>query len=403
MNPLLLRLVLLVSCAHALVHVYELALPSVEQLIAKEYEVGKETTGFLATTFRLPFGVFAVVVGWLADRWGAKRMLVTYLVGCGLASAAIAASGPLPTLFVSMFALGTFASIYHPAGLALIAHQTSAANRARALGMHGIFGSAGIGAAPFLAGAALSLDGSWRQYYLILMVPGLLLAVVFMRRLSDYSQSAERERREQGHSDVEEHSGRWGAFLLLTLFGVHAGFIYAALLAFLPRYLDGAGLSLGDIPAAGMRNYLTGAVLLVGIIGQFTAGRFARPGKLEWQLAAVMLANAPLLAAMAIAEGIFRPWTAGALALVHFMNQPIYNSLIANYVPRSRRSLAYGFSFLMSFGMGSLGAAFAGAASTNRACYGTLAGVALSAGLLALVMGGLNARHTARMGHSSLL
>ena len=44
------RLVLLVCCAHALVHVYELALPSVEQEIASEFfaddaEAGKTLTG----------------------------------------------------------------------------------------------------------------------------------------------------------------------------------------------------------------------------------------------------------------------------------------------------------------------------------------------------------------------
>ena len=36
MSRTLLRLVLFISCAHALVHVYELAYPSVEQLIAKD-------------------------------------------------------------------------------------------------------------------------------------------------------------------------------------------------------------------------------------------------------------------------------------------------------------------------------------------------------------------------------
>ena len=59
------------------------------------------------------------------------------------------------------------------------------------------------------------------------------------------------------------------------------------------------------------------------------------------------------LAWMAVAEGSTRVLAAGLFALVHFMNQPVYNSLIANYTPRKWRSLCYGFSFMTSFGVGS--------------------------------------------------
>jgi len=97
--------------------------------------------GNLATAFRMPFGVLALAAGFLTDRIGARRMMVTYLVGCGAASLVVSQVTSLSGMFVALFALGSFASIYHPAGLALISHETSVENRARALGMHGIFGS----------------------------------------------------------------------------------------------------------------------------------------------------------------------------------------------------------------------------------------------------------------------
>ena len=86
MNSATFRLVLLVSCAHALVHVYEHSFSSVEQLIAAEYQVGKDVTGNLGMYLRLPFGCFALAAGWLADRFGAKRLLMVYLLGCSAAS-----------------------------------------------------------------------------------------------------------------------------------------------------------------------------------------------------------------------------------------------------------------------------------------------------------------------------
>ena len=55
------RLVLLVSCAHALVHVFELSLASVEIEVASSYDVNTVTTGLLATTWRFPFGIGALL------------------------------------------------------------------------------------------------------------------------------------------------------------------------------------------------------------------------------------------------------------------------------------------------------------------------------------------------------
>ena len=175
------RLVILVSLAHSMVHVYELSLTGVEQDIAAEFfpedpERGKEMTGMLATGWRLPFGFGALLAGWLVDRFGARRLLAIYLLGCSLCCLAVWHSEQLAILSFAMFSMGAFASIYHPAGLALISLSTTPANRAHALGTHGIFGSLGISAAPFIVGLFLLFGFGWRTYYLALALPGLLLA-----------------------------------------------------------------------------------------------------------------------------------------------------------------------------------------------------------------------------------
>ncbi len=384
MSPTTLRLVLLVSCAHALVHVYELSLPSVEQLVALDFQVGKSVTGLLGNFWRLPFGLGAFLAGWLADRVGSKPMLVLYLAGCAATSVLAWWSTSLAMLFLAMFAMGTFASIYHPAGLALISRETTLGNRTLALGYHGILGSAGIAAAPFLAGIVLASGATWRQYYLLLMVPGVVLAVLLSLRLRENLPA-------EGHSvsrltPDEGVTHHWGMFVALTVVGAIGGFIYAALMNFLPRYLGDAHIAWGSLSAASLRNYLAGGVLLVGIVGQYAAGRLAPPRLLEPLLALVLLANAPCLAWMAIAQGHARVAAAGAFALVHFMHQPIYNSLVANYVPHSRRSTGFGISNTMTFGLGSFGAAFAGYARSDLANYGTLAVLALVAALLAVAL-----------------
>ena len=75
MSRAVLLLVLLVSTAHALVHVFELSLPSVEQDLSQEYRPGdeaaqKQLSGRMAGAWRLPFGLGALVAGLLVDRLG---------------------------------------------------------------------------------------------------------------------------------------------------------------------------------------------------------------------------------------------------------------------------------------------------------------------------------------------
>lgn len=394
MTPATLRLVLLISCAHALVHIYEHALPSVEMLIGQDYSVGERVTGSLGTIWRLPFGFAAFLAGWLADRVGAKPMLLVYLVGCSATSALAFLAPSLAALFAVMFAMGLFASIYHPTGLALISHETPVQFRPLALGYHGILGSLGIAAAPFLAAVVLNLGVGWRQYYLVLVLPGALLAVVLAARL----RQPPRQHATAPTSALGASHGDWAAYAALCVAGTLAGFIYAALLHFLPRYLGESGVGVAWIPPASLRNYLAAGVLLVGCVGQYVAGRWAVPDRLEPLMMLILAANAPFLAWMGVAEGWQRVAAAALFALVHFMHQPIYNSLIAHYVPGPRRSLGYGVSNTLTFGVGALGATFAGYA---RAEWGETVNYSLLA-MLALLAAGVAAGLWWRVAHNRL-
>jgi MFS family permease len=383
------RVVLLVSCAHAMVHVYELALPSVEQNIGAEYGVDREETGVLGTAFRVPWGFGAFFAGWLADRFGSKPMLVVYLLGCAAVSIGVWLADEFSMLFVTMFLLGSFASIYHPAGLAIISREAPVEARGRALGWHGIFGSLGIAIAPFLAWFWLGLGYSWREYFLLIAVPGAALAVALLFTLSE-RRSAETHAigaaRNSG-CDTQAEAFRLLPFFVLMSVAVLSGLIYSAFMHFLPRYLSGSGMrpswGCDDVRFAKL---VAALVLGCGMLGQSIGGRLARPASLVPMLALVLLGNAPLLLWMAYATGPSRVFAACLLGFVHFMYQPIYNSLVAHAVPIRRRSLGYGFSNMVAFGLGGFGPTLAGFLATDEATYATLATVAVLAACVSLVM-----------------
>ena len=381
--------------------------------------MAKWELGQLSTCFRLPIGACAIFVGVLTDRCGTRPMLLAYCFGCALASLLVAWAPDFRSLVLAMVMLGVFDSIYHPTGLAYLSQEISAESRTYALGIHGVFGSLGIAFSPFLASGLLASGLSWRGYYELLAITGFALGVVVMlgvkrrfhppsavvpsppdnlpsRSHTDESPSQdvpktdkEPSSRESANQLGEPQTSWWLGYFTVTVISSLLGFIYAAFLSFLPRYLDVGRLPLDfyELPAASVRNLLAGGVLSMGMLGQFWSGRVARPHRLEPHLALVLGLQAPLLVLMAFAEGSTRIYVAAAFALVHFMAQPVHNSLIASYTSRRHRSTCFGFSFMMGFGVGSSGAMFAGASGSTITMIGyylVLAGLAVLASVLAL-------------------
>ncbi len=363
------RVIALVSCAHALVHLLEQSIASVEQSISLDYSLTVKQSGLLGSSLRLPYGIGALFAGLLADRFGEKRILVLYLGGAAVVATSFLATADAQMVYVQLFALGSFASMYHPAGLALLANQTTLPERSRALGTHGIFGSMGIASAPFLAALVLTVrPGDWKGYYLLLGVLSATLAVLIWKLLKPgprvSTTHAVSGADSESSPDVATANGkaRVGAlrtrfqllpYALLVTGAALAGIVYGGVLHFLPRYLQESGLM--QVSGKSLGNYAAFIALICGAVGQWVAGRIAVPSRLPLQLSIVYASNIPFLIWMTYATGGSRLVAACLWAFAHFMNQPLYNSLVAEFMPGHRRSLGYGFSNMMGFGVGAVG------------------------------------------------
>jgi len=162
------------SIGHFFAHLLMLLYPTV--LLVLEGRWGMSYGDLLSLSLGgfVLFGLGALPAGWLGDRWSAEGMMVIFFIGTGAATIVTGLADTPVVLALGLAAIGLFGSIYHPVGTAWLVRN--AANRGRALGVNGIAGSVGLGAAALIAGALAQIIG-WRAAFI---VPGALCAITGM-------------------------------------------------------------------------------------------------------------------------------------------------------------------------------------------------------------------------------
>jgi MFS family permease len=99
------------------------------------------------------------VFGALADRIGARPVLIGGLVAFAAASLLFALAHDTSLLWAARLGQGAAASAFSPAASTLVARLNPAAKRGRAFGSYGFYKSLGYTAGPLLGGALVALGG----------------------------------------------------------------------------------------------------------------------------------------------------------------------------------------------------------------------------------------------------
>ena len=385
----------LTMLAHAMVHTYELSIPILMTLWLEEFALSKAVLGGIVAAGYGLFGLGALPGGILADRFGSKRLIIGCLAGMGGAFLLLSLAQGLWTIGAALVLWGAAASVYHPAGLALI--SKGVVRRGRAFAWHGMAGNIGIALGPLATTVAL-IAFDWRTVSLVLVAPAVVAVAIALRLRFD----------EHAGLNAEEHAATqdvasWSTILdrsrrlfvpsFLIVFGIVmlSGLYYRGVLTFLPELLGTMAtlpaMALGDLTLESAR-YVYVGLLLIGVGGQYVGGwltdRISLERGIGWTFVALTLiaaaywpaANAglgPLLAISAL------------LGFCLFIVQPFYQATVAEYTPAEARGLSYGFTYLGVFGVGALGAALTGAVLdlfSPAVMFGVLATLAALASVL---------------------
>ncbi len=352
------QIVAYTSACHALDHIFELAYGVVLIGIAQEFGVGLFLLGVLANIAGFAFGLMALPAGFLADRIGERRLLMIFCLGSGVASIAVGLSPNIYVLGTALAVLGLVLGIYHPVGAAFVAKATK--HRGMAFGYLGVSGNLGIALGPILAGAIASTLG-WRAPYLIFAIPAFLMASLLYAFTRTKIPSVSEETTVE--TDAERTHVRLIVLPLVLIFVASAmnGFVYRGLITFLPLYLSQrlhfAFFHLDSMALAGS---FTTVALIFGVFGQFLGGYLSERRRNEVLALVVAIVAAPLLLLMGNSDEWILMLAAISFAFFHFMGQPIWNNLIADYSPVSWRGRSYGIVYFCTFGLGSFSATLLG-------------------------------------------
>ena len=151
--------------------------------LAADYHLSNVQFGSLSTVFLLGYAFLQTPAGWLADKWGPRRVLAAGVIWWGLFTALTAAipttwQTPLLFLLVTRFLLGAGEAVMYPCSNQFVARWIPTQERGLANGL--IFAGVGVGSAvsPSLV-TYIMIHHGWRSSFWICAIIGLAAGLVW--------------------------------------------------------------------------------------------------------------------------------------------------------------------------------------------------------------------------------
>ncbi len=342
-------------------------------LWAAEFGLSFSQVGIIRTCYTGGMAIFQVPAGFLAERWGERRLLVAGTALTALGFMAASWAGGFGTLLVILLVAGLGSSVQHPLSSSLIAKAYEDGGRRAALGTYnfsGDVGKAGASAAIALAAAAVGWRTAGAAYGLLGLAAAAGLFLV-LRRLGAGDAGSARE-------DAGGQLRGWGirdprGFSALATIGMVDNATRTGFITFLPFALMAKGSTVAGIGTALALLFVGGAA------GKFICGLVAeRVGVIRTVIlteaatavgiAAIIVAPLPMALAILVPLGVALNGTSSVL----------YGT-VADLVMAERRSRAYGLYYTLSVGCSALAPAVYGV-------VGDAVGVSATLGIVAAIV-----------------
>jgi predicted MFS family arabinose efflux permease len=148
--------------------------------IASDFDVTVAQVGLALTAYLLPYGLFQLMYGPVADRVGRVRVVSVALAVAAAASLLCGLSPNLPSLVVFRFLTGAAAAAVFPQTLAYFGDTIPYAKRQAAIGYSAMSISLGVVSAGALGGL-LAAVVSWRAIFVIMALVSAAITLLILR------------------------------------------------------------------------------------------------------------------------------------------------------------------------------------------------------------------------------
>jgi MFS family permease len=339
---------LLLNVGHFLDHLFTLIFATVAALaLYREWGLGYADLLKYATPGFFAFGVFALPAGWLADKWSREGMMGVFFVGIGVASIATAFARTPFEIGLGLFAIGVFAAIYHPVGLAIVVEKWK--NTGMRIAVNGVWGNLGVASAALITGYFID-HGGWRIAFIVPGIVSILVGIAYTALMwreilaPSHKVKAKAAARDLP-ADVKALLLRVSMIVFLTT--AVSSIIFQSTTFALPKVFDErlGGISVSATAVGGLAFF----VFALGSMGQLVVGHYLDKVGPRTVFAVAALVQAVFFAIMPGLADWLALLCAMVFMLAAFGQIPINDYMIGRLADGEWRARIYGVRYVVSF------------------------------------------------------
>jgi MFS family permease len=222
-------------------------------LLEKQLTLTPSQLGVILSAFFWAYVLSQPVMGWLADRLGAARVLVAGFSLWSLATVATGLSGGVTTLIAARLFMGAGESVTYPSALALLAQRVTDRHRARATSILQLGGMIGPALGTWVSVRIMAHYG-WRAMFISLGLASLLWLIPWSRQMpprpvSERALAATGADSSPTFAAILRQRGLWGTMLGNFCSNYAFYFVFTTLPLYLVHERGLSLLSMGDLTA----------------------------------------------------------------------------------------------------------------------------------------------------------